>query len=66
MTLMNTVELVAAVRAHAEAHYEEGGWDVIVECWEDEDVARTIKGARTVNGAVKKVAAVVSIYADRL
>lgn len=30
--MKNTMaEMVAAVKAHAEAHYEEGGWDNIVD-----------------------------------
>lgn len=62
-TRMN--ELIQAVKDHAQAHYNDGGWDVVVECWSDEDIARTIKGARTAKGAVKKVAVIVSVYKDR-
>lgn len=29
-------KLVDAVRQHAIANYETGGWDILVECWEDE------------------------------
>lgn len=58
-------ELVAAVKAHATAHYEDGGWDVIVEAWDDADIRRQIGYASTAKGAIKKVAHVVSIYADR-
>lgn len=57
--------LVAAVRAHAEAHYQDGGWDVIVECWEDSDIVEEIGRARTAKGAIAKVAGIVSVYADR-
>lgn len=57
--------LVEAVKAHAKAHYEDGGWDVIVECWEDADIEKVIAGARTERGAIRKVAVVVSVYADR-
>ena len=56
--------LVAQVRAHALAHYNDGGWDVIVECWEDSDIAETIGKARTFKGALAKVASIVSIYDD--
>jgi len=31
-------KLVLHVRNYAEEHYEDGGWDVIVECWTDEDI----------------------------
>jgi hypothetical protein len=27
------IRLAEAVMTHAEKHYEDGGWDVIVECW---------------------------------
>jgi hypothetical protein len=28
--------VVNGVKAHALAHYTDGGWDVIVECWSDD------------------------------
>lgn len=68
--------LVDAVMAHAEAHYEDGGWDVIVECWDDEEIAELLRASRNSRGtnrsavrtpsaAIKRVAEVVGIYADR-
>ena len=36
-------ELVAAVKAHAIEHYNEGGWDFIVECYDDADIARELR-----------------------
>lgn len=56
--------LIAEVRAYATEHYEDGGWDVIVECWEDRDIAKAIAGATTLLGARRKLSAVVSIFAD--
>ncbi len=47
--------LVEAVKAHALDHYEEGGWDYVVECFSDEEIAEDIGRARTVEGAIKKV-----------
>jgi len=35
-------QLIAAVRAHAEQHYNEGGWDFLVECWDDDYIAQEI------------------------
>jgi len=59
-------ELIQAVRDHALAHYNDGGWDVIVECWEDHDIDAYIGKARTTKGAIAKFAnGVVSIWADR-
>lgn len=57
-------ELVAFVRAHALNNYETGGWDVVVEAWEDADIVRTIGGSRTEAGAIRKVAEAVGVYDD--
>jgi hypothetical protein len=39
---VETEAIVEAVKEHAQEHYDEGGWDVIVECWEDVDIAKVI------------------------
>lgn len=65
--------LVRAVYAHAIEHYDEGGWDVVVECWEPADVLESIADAGDDGGtdgvtplvAIRTVAHVVSAYADR-
>ena len=62
---MTKAELVEAVKAHALAHYNDGGWDVIVECYTDAEIADQIGGARTVKGALAKFRDGVSIWADR-
>jgi hypothetical protein len=28
-------------------NYEKGGWDILVECWDDEEIAEVIGGAKT-------------------
>ena len=48
-------EIVAAVRKHAEANYERGGWDVLVECYSDEDILEELGRCRTVGGAIRKI-----------
>lgn len=53
-------ELIEAVKAHALTHYEQG-WDVIVECYDDADIAELIGAARTVKGAITKAAYLVNI-----
>lgn len=52
--------LILAVKDHAKENYA-NGWDEIVECYEDEDLREIIGLARTSKGAIKKVAAVVSL-----
>jgi ATP-dependent exoDNAse (exonuclease V) alpha subunit len=45
-------ELIDAVRAHAHANYNRDGWDYLVECWDDEYIARTIGNAKTAKTAI--------------
>ena len=56
--------LVAEVRRYAEAHYESDGWDYVVECYEDADIAAIIKSARTLAGAIRKVRSEIKHLAD--
>lgn len=65
MTATDTAALVAAVREHAKANYESGGWSFIVEAWDDEQIAKAIGVVRTPAGAIKKLAPIVSALAER-
>lgn len=58
-------ELVEQVKAHATEHYADGGWDVVVECWDDAEIAEQIGKARTLAGALAKFKPVVGVWADR-
>ena len=44
--------LIKAVRDHANANYSRDGWDYLVECWDDEYIARTIGNAKTAKTAI--------------
>jgi hypothetical protein len=59
--------LVLQVMKYAEAHYNDGGWDVIVECWEPRQIAETIKGCNTLAAVLKGsgLSAVVGVWSDR-
>lgn len=46
--------LIAHVKNHALANYE-NGWDIVIEAWDDEEIAETIGYATTEKGAVAKV-----------
>lgn len=48
--------LVEAVKAYARDHYETGGWDVVIECHSDAEIAGAIGKAKTVKGAIANVA----------
>lgn len=39
---MTIIQIVAAVREHAFANYETGGWDYLVECYNPSDIARWV------------------------
>ncbi len=62
---MTRTELVEAVKAYAVEHYVDGGWDVVVECWTDEQIGEHIGRARTLAGALRKFATLVDVWADR-
>jgi len=58
---MNTRnDLIDAVKSHAYENYERGGWDYVIECLTNDDIARIISKRRSVRGAI----AAVKIYAD--
>lgn len=58
-------QMMRAVRDHAVEHYDDGGWDVIVEAWDDDHLRKVIGKARTNAGAIANVAVIVDVYADR-
>lgn len=47
-------ELIEAVKAHAIEHYNENGWDFIVECYDDRDIGRELRRRRltTIEAAI--------------
>lgn len=59
--------LVEAVKAHATAHYNDGGWDVVVECWDDQQIAEQIVqcAAGDATRAVDAFRGIVDVWADR-
>ena len=57
-------EMIAKVRAHATENYS-SGWDVVVECYTDEEIAEVIGRARTTIGAIAKFAPIIEVRADR-
>jgi len=57
-------DFTAAVKDYALAHYETDGWDYVVECYSDAEIADVIKTARTAAGAIKMMRAQVKPRAD--
>jgi hypothetical protein len=60
-------ELVQYVKDWANFHYNDGGWDVIVECWEDKDILKVLKesNATTEKEAIDSFKDVVAVWAER-
>ena len=52
---MDTLQqaLVNEVKRHARANYDMSGWDVLVECYSDDDILDLIGRARTAKGAIR-------------
>ena len=59
-------DLVKAVKAYAIKHYDEDGWDYIVEAFEDSEIATEIRkaGARTEQEAINVLHEHVKILDD--
>lgn len=58
-------ERISAVRAYAKDHYEEDGWDYVVECFSDTDILEEIAGAMTPEEAIELVRQAVKVLDDR-
>lgn len=60
-------QMIAAVKAHAAAHYEEDGWDSVMECYDDKDLQAEIEesGATTAHEAIRAVGYYAGIWNDR-
>jgi hypothetical protein len=58
--------LAEQVKAYARGHYDTGGWDVVVECWEDEQLAEVTDGCATLDDVFAgTLGACVSVWADQ-
>lgn len=57
-------ELVAGVRAHAQAHYEKDGWDFVVETMDDAELVSIIGKSRYVETAIEWVRKAVKVNDD--
>ena len=62
---LTQAEIVAAVRKHALENYETGGWDSIVECYDDADIIREMGAATTAEEAIRNVGRLADIWDDR-
>lgn len=61
---ISKADLIAAVREHAVANYDKDGFDFLVECWTDEDIANAITGAKSKTAAIAAARKAVKVLAD--
>jgi hypothetical protein len=57
------LELREKIKAHAKEHYNDGGWDVIVECWEDAELDELIEEHQA--DSMSFVKTLVSVWKER-
>ncbi|OLP04580.1 hypothetical protein [Rhodoferax antarcticus] len=62
---MNATILIEAVKTYALANYTQG-WDTVVECLADSDIAEMVEGCQTPQDAIEAVAREFSLEANRL
>lgn len=62
-----TQTLVGFIKQYALDHYEDGGWDVIVECWDDEQIADHLADYNAVDvaDALDAFAPIIDVWSDR-
>jgi len=60
-------ELARGVYAHAGGHYNDGGWDVVVECWTLDEIAEVLirDKATTSDAALAAFKPLVDVWAER-
>lgn len=65
--MANHNALAAELIAYATEHYEDGGWDVLVECFSPGEIATTLaeNGATTLAEAITAYAGAIDVWADR-
>jgi hypothetical protein len=71
---MVTNEMIEAVKKYAQENYSEGGWDVIVECYEDAEIRRALEVHEQFNGktistsveAIEVIGELVDIMHDQM
>ena len=60
------MDFYTRVKDHARAHYNDGGWDVVYECWGREEVEIVVdECAGDLDEAWRIIEACVDVWADR-
>ena len=61
---MKMSELVKAVQDHSALNYNKDGWDYVVECYEDDEIANEIRGAKSTQEAIQKIGKILKVKDD--
>jgi hypothetical protein len=62
---MNKEEIAKYIYDYAVEHYNDGGWDVIVECWTLNQIMEHIEDGESKEDALKHFESVVAVWADQ-
>lgn len=62
---MNKEEIAKYIYDYAVEHYNDGGWDVIVECWTLNQIMEHIEDGESKEDALKSFESVAAVWADR-
>ena len=60
-------EIIKFIKQYAQDHYNDGGWDVVVECWSDSDIRQYLNSCKitTQPEALKQFKRIVDVWADQ-
>ena len=62
---MNKEEIAKYIYNYAQEHYNDGGWDVIVECWTIKDIMEHIQDDDSQEDALKHFQSTADVWAER-
>lgn len=53
------IDVIKAVRDFAHYHYEQDGWDTVIECWSDQDIRSHLFLGMTASEAINVIGSIV-------
>jgi hypothetical protein len=62
---MTKQEIAKYIYNYAQEHYDDGGWDVIVECWTLDAIANSLEDDETQEEALESFKSVADVHAER-
>ena len=62
---MNKEQIAQYIYNYAQEHYEDGGWDVIVECWTIKTIMDDIEDGESKEDVLKRFKSIVGVWADQ-